>query len=95
MTWDISQLAPGGNGTVKVLTAGAARVTLQSVVSGGRLNLSWPQIGWELQHQVNPLTIGISTNWVPVPGSTTTNAVSLPIDINEPTEFFRLVFPQQ
>jgi autotransporter-associated beta strand protein len=95
VTWDIRQLAPGGNGTVKVLTAEAARVTLQSVVSGGRLNLSWPQIGWELQHQVNPLTIGISTNWVPVPGSTTTNAVSLPIDINEPTEFFRLVFPQQ
>ena len=95
VTWDVSQLAV--NGTVKVATAVAAPVMLTSAVSGGNLNLSWPanQIGWELQEQSNPLTIGLSTNWVAVPGSTTTNQVSLPVDTTEPSEFFRLVFPQQ
>ena len=95
VTWNTSQLPV--NGKVSVTTAVAAPVTLAPLVSAGRLNLTWPanQIGWELQHQVNPLTVGISTNWVAVPGSTATNAVSLPLDIVEPTEFFRLVFPQQ
>jgi len=95
VTWDVSQLTV--NGTVKVASAIAAPVTLSSVVSGGNLNFTWPanQIGWQLQHQLNPLTIGISTNWVPVSGSTTTNAVSVPVDINEATEFYRLAFPAQ
>ncbi len=97
VTWDVSQLAPGGNGTVKVATVVPAPVSLSSLVSGGKLNFSWPanQIGWQLQHQVNPLTVGIYTNWVPVAGSTSTNAVSLPLDSTEATEFFRLVFPAQ
>lgn len=97
VTWDLSQLAPGGNGTVKVATAVVAPVTLSPSVSGGRLNFSWPanQIGWQLQHQVNPLTLGLSTNWVSVAGSTTTNAVSAPIDSTEATDFYRLVFPAQ
>ena len=97
VTWDISQLAPGGNGKVKVVSVTSTPVTLHPVVSGGSLNFSWPasQIGWQLQHQVNPLTIGLYTNWVAVAGSTTTNAVSLPLNSNDPTEFFRLVFPAQ
>ena len=95
VTWDLSKL--NVDGSVKVATAVAAPVTLNPVVSGGKLNLSWPanQIGWELQEQINPLTVGISTNWVAVPGSTATNAVSLPLDVTEPTDLFRLVFPQQ
>jgi autotransporter-associated beta strand protein len=97
VTWDVSQLAPGGNGTVKVATAVAAPVVLSPVVSGGNINLSWPanQIGWELQQQSNPLTVGLSTNWVAVPGSTATNQVSLPAGAGAGSLFFRLVFPQQ
>lgn len=95
VTWDLSKLSV--DGTVKVAAVVAAPVTLKPVVSGGMLNLNWPtnQIGWELQHQVDPLTTGIGTNWVAVPGSTATNAVSLPLDKTEATEFFRLVFPPQ
>lgn len=95
VTWDLSQLAV--NGSVKVATAVAAPVALAPVVSGGHVNLSWPagQIGWELEEQSNPLTIGLGTNWVAVPGSTATNQVSLPLDSTVPSEFFRLVFPQQ
>jgi hypothetical protein len=41
------------------------------------------------------LSVGVYTNWVPVVGSTITNAVNLPLDSAEATEFFRLVFPAQ
>jgi hypothetical protein len=83
------------DGTVKVLTAAALPVKLTSVVIGGNLNLSWPfsQIGWELQTQVNALTIGISTNWTAVPGSTATNQMSFPINPASGGTFFRLLFP--
>jgi hypothetical protein len=95
VTWDTSKLAV--DGSVKVATTVAAPVVLAPVVSGGNLHLSWPanQIGWELQTQSNPLTTGLSTNWVTVSGSTTTNQVSLPVNPTDASEFFRLVFPQQ
>jgi outer membrane autotransporter protein len=95
VTWDTSNLV--ANGTVSVANAAPAPVALSSAVTGGMLNFTWPanQIGWQLQHQVNPLTIGLYTNWVPVAGSTATNAVSVPVDSNEATEFYRLVFPAQ
>jgi len=81
----------------QAMAARMATVTLAPVVSGGKINLAWPanQIGWQLQHQVNPLTVGISTNWIAVPGSTGTNQISLPLDSTEASAFFRLVFPQQ
>jgi autotransporter-associated beta strand protein len=95
VTWDLTQL--NANGTVKVASAVLAPVTLSPTVTGGKLNFSWPanQIGWQLQHQVNPLTLGLYTNWTGVAGSTATNAVSVPIDSNEPSEFYRLAFPAQ
>ena len=95
VTWDVSQLTV--NGTVKVLSAVAAPVALAPVVSAGKFNLAWPanQIGWQLQSQVNALAVGLSNNWVVVPGSTLTNQVSLPLHSTEPAEFFRLVFPAQ
>jgi len=95
VTWNTSNLAV--NGTVSVASVVAAPVALTSVVSGGMLNLSWPasQIGWQLQYQINPSTVGLNSNWLPVPGSTTVNSISLPLDSTEPTEFFRLAFPAQ
>jgi autotransporter-associated beta strand protein len=92
VTWDVSQL--GGNGTVKVATAVQSQVTITPVVSGTNLTLSWPagQTGATLQEQINPLTVGISTNWVIVPGSSTTNQMTFPIIPTNGTVFFRLVF---
>jgi len=89
VTWDISKLAV--NGTVKVLTATATQVAIEAVVSGGNINLSWPasQIGWQLQEQTNSLTVGLSTNWVVVPGSTVTNQLSIPVG-GVGSMFFRL-----
>ena len=79
------------NGILRVATkVNQTPTNIVAVVGGGFLNLSWPadQIGWELQGQTNAL--GLSTNWTPVPGSTTTNQVSLPIDPANPPVFFRL-----
>ena len=93
VTWNTEKLQL--DGTVKVLTATTIPVQLTSAVSGGKLNLAWPasQIGWELQTQVNPLTVGLSTNWSAVAGSTATNQMSFPINPASGSTFFRLVFP--
>jgi autotransporter-associated beta strand protein len=93
VTWDTSRLTI--DGTVKVATAATVPVSLTPVVSDGQMTLSWPasQIGWELQMQTNPLSVGLDDNWVPVPGSTETNTVTLPIGANPGVVFFRLVFP--
>ena len=92
ITWDTSQLA--ANGSVKVASAGPAAVTITTAVSGSNLTLSWPatQTGWTLLQQTNPLTVGISTNWVPVPGSAATNQITFPIDPTKGSVFFRLGF---
>jgi autotransporter-associated beta strand protein len=95
-TWqnDIASL-----GSVKVLSVTAPVNTtptnIVASVSGGNLNLSWPSdhTGWSLQTQTNVLGVGLNTNWVTVAGSTTTNAVSIPISPANPAVFFRLQYP--
>ena len=91
VTWDVSQLPV--DGTVRVATAVANPVTLNSGVSGGSLNLSWGQLGYRLEVQTNPITVGLSNNWVTVPGSDTVTAISVPVSTTTPPTFYRLVFP--
>jgi hypothetical protein len=62
-------------------------------VSGNLLDISWPVVGGSLQTQTNNPGVGIGTNWVTVPGSTTTNRVVVPIDPANGSVFFRLVIP--
>jgi hypothetical protein len=38
------------------------------------------------------VTVGLSTNWVTVPGSTVTNQMTFPIVPTNGTVFFRLLF---
>jgi len=54
--------------------------------------LSWPEdhTGWTLQVQTNSRSVGLSTNWFEVPGSTTTNSVTLPISTPNGAVFYRL-----
>jgi autotransporter-associated beta strand protein len=61
-------------------------------VSNGSLKLGWPAsyTGYSLQVQTNSLSVGLSTNWVDVPNSTTTNQVVLPINPANGAVFFRL-----
>jgi hypothetical protein len=55
------------------------------------LTLSWPadHTGWRLQMQTNLL----GTNWVDVPGATTTNLMTLPVNPANASVFYRLVYP--
>jgi hypothetical protein len=64
-------------------------------VSGGQLQLSWPQdhLGWRLQIQTNTLSAGLGTNWVTVPNSTNTMAASIAISPTNSSVFLRLVYP--
>jgi autotransporter-associated beta strand protein len=62
------------------------------------LNLSWPadHIGWRLLEQTNPVTVGLVNNtndWFVVTNATTTNQISIPINVTNGTAFFRLVYP--
>jgi autotransporter-associated beta strand protein len=84
------------NGTLAVAASVATNPTnITAVVSGGNLNLSWPadHTGWRLQAQTNSPSAGLTTNWVTVPGSTTVNSMSFPIDQSNGSVFFRLIYP--
>ncbi len=94
LAWNTNQLAV--NGTLLVaspVNTGSTNILFN--VSGGNLNLSWPadHTGWRLLVQTNPLTTGLNTNWSTWPGSASTNAVSIPVSVGNPSVFFRLVYP--
>jgi autotransporter-associated beta strand protein len=63
-------------------------------LTGNSLELSWPadHIGWYLQVQTNAPTVGLTSNWVTVPGSSTTNRVALTVDPANGSVFSRLVY---
>ena len=94
LAWITTNLAVNGTLSVGVGISTNA-VPLTWLHNGGTLTLSWPSdhIGWRLQCQTNTLAVGISTNWVTVPGSTATNYLALPISTTDPTIFYRLIYP--
>ncbi|HOX02119.1 MAG TPA: autotransporter-associated beta strand repeat-containing protein [Candidatus Paceibacterota bacterium] len=97
VTWDTSNLAV--NGTIRVSATSPAIPTtptdLEFSVSSGQINLSWPEAytGWRLESQTNALSVGITTQWFTVPGSTATNQIRFQIDTNNAAVFYRLVYP--
>jgi fibronectin-binding autotransporter adhesin len=97
LSWSNS-LALNGRLTVVGGGVNATPTNMTYSVSAGVLTLSWPadHTGWRLLAQTNNLQSGISRNtndWGAVPGSATTNKVSIPIDQAKPTEFYRMVYP--
>ncbi len=98
MAWDTSTLGADGNLRVfSTLTVNSQPTNIVFSVTGGQLTLSWPadHTGWELQVQTNGLAVGISTNWTPVPGSTSVNSVVIPINLTNGSVFYRMVYPPQ
>jgi Concanavalin A-like lectin/glucanases superfamily len=63
--------------------------------ANNQITLSWPadHTGWQLQAQTNKVSVGISTNWVNVSGTTVTNKVVVPVNLTNGTVFYRLVYP--
>ncbi len=97
VTWDTANLTV--NGTIRVASAAPTIPTTPTNitfgVTGNNLDLWWPTnyTGWRLEVQTNALSVGISNNWSTWPNSTNVNAVSIPLNPNNPTVFFRLVYP--
>jgi autotransporter-associated beta strand protein len=81
------------SGVLSVVNGVASNPTsITASVSSGKMTFSWPQdhTGWTLEMQTNSLNVGLSTNWVVVPGSTMTNQITVPIDPSIPLAFYRL-----
>jgi fibronectin-binding autotransporter adhesin len=86
------------NGTIQVLSVAPAinplPGVLQQSVSGGLVQISWPtNLGWILQAQTNPISTGLTTNWVNVLGSQTITNSSIQVNPAEGSVFYRLVHP--
>ena len=85
------------NGTITLTTGGVVAQTTPPHItfgaSGNTLSLSWPSsyLGYNLQVQTNSLAVGVSTNWVTVPGSSSVTSTNITINPANPTVFYRLV----
>jgi len=94
-TWT-NNITKDGSITLLSGAAGVSTVPTNIVfsVSSGNLTLSWPadHTGWTLQAQTNSLSIGLSTNWAAVPGSTTVDSMTLPITTTNGSVFYRLMY---
>ena len=90
--------AISSNAVVNVIPVNTTPTNVMFSVSGGtNLVLSWPpdHIGWQLQAQTNSLSVGLGTNWVKMPGSSTTNQVFIPMVSTNGSVFLRMIFPPQ
>jgi autotransporter-associated beta strand protein len=84
------------NGTLSVVSGVSTTSTNITVMVGtGTMTLSWPadHTGWRLQAQTNSTGTGLGTNWSTVPGSTSVNNVTVPLNPANPTVFYRMVYP--
>jgi autotransporter-associated beta strand protein len=82
------------HGTLTITSTVALNPTnITANFSGNTLALSWPadHTGWRLQS--NSVDIGDTNSWFTLPGSTTTNQISLPVNPGVDSVFFRLIFP--
>ncbi|HEY1788957.1 MAG TPA: LamG-like jellyroll fold domain-containing protein, partial [Verrucomicrobiae bacterium] len=88
--------AYGTNITVVTLVSpvNPTPTNIVTTVANNNLYLTWPvdHTGWQLQAQTNTVSTGLSTNWVNVAGSATTNQVVVPINPANGTVFYRLTY---
>ncbi len=95
----VSALNASGESThsaqVSARPTSSAPVALVVTNVSGQIQLSWPadHTGWQLQSQTNSLGLGLSTNWVNVPGSDHANQVTVPLSTTNGAVFFRLARP--
>jgi len=84
------------DGSVTVTAVQPAPTITAAVTGGNQLNLSWPAAwtgGVHLQSQTNTLAVGLSNNWVTIPGTDLSNVYSTPINPTNRAVFYRLINP--
>jgi autotransporter-associated beta strand protein len=95
LVWDLSTI--GADGTIRIAASSVNTTppTLTNHLSGNLLTLSWPldHTGWILQAQTNSVNVGLTTNWFPVPGSSSTNQIIMTVNPANGTVFYRLFYP--
>lgn len=91
LTANDGQVTAVSSVTVTVVT----RPNLSVQLLPGALQLSWPTNNgnWQLQYQTNSPTVGLSGNWMPVPGSSGIATTNIVIDPNQGAVFYRLIAP--
>jgi hypothetical protein len=111
LLWDLRQIIPTGNlniiavpstptnvtGTITValtpVAVGTNTVTTNAIIS----HLTWPTnyTGWTLLQQQNDLTVGLSTNWSVLFGSSWTNEwwITNILSTASDCQFYRLSYP--
>jgi len=89
LAWNINRLNSGVLNVVQIVATNPTNISC--TISNGSFTLFWPadHTGWRLQAQTNSL----GTNWFDLPGSTATNSLSLPVDLNNGSVFYRLIYP--
>lgn len=86
-----NNLAVDGSVTVTSVAApGSGQIT--ATLSGGQLNLWWPAAwtGLHLQSQTNSMMLGLSTNWITIPGTDAGNSYVAPVNNANGCVFYRL-----
>jgi hypothetical protein len=91
--WDTNAV-----GEVRLIVALSPSLTptnLNAQATGHALLLSWPEdhIGWRMEIQTNSLASGLTTNWITVSESISTNEIFLPMNLENESVFIRLVYP--
>ena len=89
--------AAGESTNSSVVSAQPVSMTLPQlglVAGNQQLQINWPEdhTGWRLQVQTNSSAAGLGTNWVTVSSSEATNQITFPVDPNNGSVFFRLIY---
>jgi autotransporter-associated beta strand protein len=94
MAWTNQLAVDGTIAVIATATVATNPVPITFSVAGSSLNLSWPpdHLGWTLQAQTNALTVGLGTNWASVAGSSSVTNLSIPMDSQNGSVFYRLVY---
>ena len=94
LAWNTNTLATDGTLRVSAVVS-TTPVTITNTASGNLLTLSWPadHIGWRLQAQTNPISVGLGANWLDVPNSTDVNQMTFTLDPTAGSVFYRLIYP--
>ena len=92
-SWDLSNLTI--NGTIRIVLPRSPVLT-NSVSGGGTtLDFSWDNayLGYRLYAQTNNVGIGLRTNWVAITNTETMTSITVGIDRNAGSVFYRLAWP--